>query len=90
MSVCSRTGCTKTLNKNNTTGMCGSGCESMDAPPAKRAGNLKAAAKRVEAVDDEVMVKFRKVAEMVGKDPDEMVREYAQAWLDGIRETLES
>lgn len=89
MTTCSRTGCPKKLRSNNTTGHCATNCESMDAPPSARAGNLKAAAKRVEATDDATMVRFRRVAEAVGKDPEEMIREFAQAWLDGLRSTLE-
>lgn len=86
MSVCSREGCDKKLNSNNTTGHCGSGCRSPTAPAYQRAKDVVGLV--AQAADDDVMVRFRKVAEAVGKDPDEMVREYAQAWMDGLRETL--
>lgn len=91
MAICSRDGCTKTLRSDNSTGACSSSCQSPDAPASVRArvtnpGREVAAPKREPgaAVDRAlVMAKFRTVTEALGFDPDELLAEAAQAWLDG-------
>lgn len=73
--ICSRTGCAKTLRSINTTGRCGSGCRSPEAPPSQRAAEVGGTPRRqlpttpkVATVD--ALAKFRVVAEALGKDPD--------------------
>lgn len=93
MSVCSRRGCGKQLRSNNTTGMCGSGCLSPDAPPSLRAAGvdgddiLDDKPKKVGRSD--VQKRFRAVAVALGKDPDAILDEAAQAWLDVIAKAVE-
>lgn len=73
---CSRPGCDKTLRSNNTTGMCATGCRS------------DAAKTRATPRYDDVMVRFKKLARLLGQDPDAMLaeanRRVAQAWLDKL------
>ena len=89
MTTCSRPGCTKTLRKNNTTGMCGSGCLSPEAPPAKRAkdtGGLyprPKAAKAAPGLSD--LEKFRLLNELIGLRPDEVLNEFAHEWLELLK-----
>lgn len=98
MTTCSRTGCTKTLRSNNTTGLCATNCLSPDAAPSHRAKAVDGAggelgrtrAEKPAAETGNAMAKFRAVAEVVGLDPDQVLEEFAQSWLDGLRETLES
>lgn len=97
MTICSRSSCTKKLRSNNTTGRCATGCLSPDAPPAARAKGVGAAAPKREAAKEvtavashgETIELFRSVTQAVGRDPDEMIAEFAQAWLDGLREKLQ-
>jgi len=98
MTTCSRSGCTKKLRKDNAKGVCSSNCDSPEAPAAQRAKGIGAAAPKHEAAKEiyapeklshaETIKIFRDVAEAVGRDPDEMIAEFAQAWLDGLREKL--
>lgn len=101
MTVCSRRDCNKKLRKDNSKGECSSNCESPDAPPAQRAkgvegrglGNAPRPAEKevtATATSHEATIQlFRTVTEAVGRDPDQMIAEYAQAWLDGLREKLQ-
>lgn len=97
MTVCSRTGCTKTLRSDNSVGKCSSNCESPEAPPSHRAKGVSAASapkresvpEKASSSSSEVIERFRAVAEAVGRDPDEMIAEFAQSWLDGIRGIIE-
>lgn len=81
--TCTRSGCGKKLRPNNTTGECGSGCLSMEAPPAKRAS---------QGGEEDVLVRFRKVAKALGKDPDEILensaRKVAAQWLQTLEEAI--
>lgn len=101
--TCTRTGCTKTLRKDNAKGVCSSNCGSPEAPPAQRAKGVKAPtalAKNAEIDDSELthdeadeapgtaLKKFREVAEVVGLDADKVLEEFAQSWLAGLREKL--
>lgn len=76
---CKRTGCTKKLRANNGTGMCGSGCESKEAPPAKQGGSSSTG----------VMKRFRTVAHALGKDPNVILEEAAKTWLDVVSKAVE-
>lgn len=99
MTTCSRSGCTKQLRKDNAKGVCSSNCGSPDAPPAARAKGVGAAAPRRSMADsidapaslsnEETIKIFRDVTQAVGRDPDEMIAEFAQAWLNGLREKLQ-
>lgn len=92
---CSRAGCGKTLRANNTTGSCATGCRSEDAPPAKRAkasggAGQAQASKAQEAVSCAgALARFRVVAEALGKTPDDILEDFAQGWLDALRERLD-
>lgn len=101
MTTCSRTGCTKKLRRNNTTGMCATGCHSAEAPAGRRA-SLGATAtvvsrepysmeitERPATAPSDALAKFRVVAEALGKKPDELLGEFAQAWLEELRAKLE-
>jgi len=92
MKTCSRSGCGKTLRDRNTTGMCSSGCLSPEAPASLRApsvagSELDAAPKRRSASD--TIKRFRTVAFALGKDPDAILEEAAQAWLDVVAKAVE-
>lgn len=99
MTTCTRSGCTKKLRKDNEKGVCSSNCGSPDAPPFARAKGVGAAAPKREAAkevaaiatssNEETIQRFRSVTEAVGRDPDEMIAEFAQAWLNGLREKLQ-
>lgn len=98
MTICSRSGCTKQLRKDNSKGLCSSSCLSPDAPPMVRAKGGKAP---VAPVDDSTLThdedgepgpalkKFREVAAVVGLDADKVLEEFAQSWLAGLREKLQ-
>lgn len=96
MTTCTRTGCNKKLRKDNSKGMCSSACESPDAPPAQRAkgvegrglGNPPAKQLVEPSESGAALKKFREVAETVGLDADKVLEEFAQSWLDGLREKL--
>ncbi len=98
MTTCTRSGCNKKLRKDNAKGLCSSNCESPDAPPFARAKGVAAGPKREAAKEvtapatlshEATIQRFRSVTEAVGRDPDEMIAEFAQAWLDGLREKLQ-
>lgn len=74
---CSRSGCTKKLRSNNTTGMCATGCESSESGGGKKA-------KR----SSDVMRRFKLVARALGKNPDEVLEEAAQGWLNAVLEAV--
>lgn len=82
LKTCSRPGCSKTLRAINVSGQCSSGCLSPDAPASVRAGSSGSATR------DDVMVRFRKMARLLGQDPEEILRstqkKVAQAWLDKL------
>ena len=83
---CSRSGCTKKLRPTNTTGMCATGCLSPDAMPSQRqVGNRGPG--RGEA--SSVMKRFRVVATALGKDPNAILDEAAQGWLDAVMKAVE-
>jgi len=96
MTTCSRIGCTKKLRTDNTKGVCSKNCLSMEAPPAARAEGVSATSPvaRVKIIKGEeittgsAMKRFREVAEVVGLDADQVLEEFAQSWLDGLREKL--
>lgn len=102
MSTCSRTGCTKELRSNNKTGVCGSGCLSPEAPPAKRAAGVsgasspkpKAAPKPRPSppspASDDVMTRFHTVTAALDMDGHAILREAAQAWLDQVRAVVQA
>ncbi|MDP2270934.1 MAG: hypothetical protein Q8K32_09405 [Archangium sp.] len=94
MTVCTRRGCTKNLRKDNAKGVCSSNCLSPEAPLAVRAHDVEESTAAAPAQKDEgepgsAMKKFREVAEVVGLDADKVLEEFAQSWLDGLREKLE-
>lgn len=92
MSICSRPGCTKQLRSNNTSGVCGSGCRSPEAPPSQRDPALDD-----DVLDDkpkkrrasDTMKNFRAVASALGKDPDAILEEAAEEWLAVVRKAVE-
>jgi hypothetical protein len=91
LKTCTRTGCGKRLRSDNTTGVCGSGCLSDEAPPAKRAKASKVAGPRKPkreasaAGDGEAVERFRTVATALGLDPEEILAEFAEAWIAELR-----
>jgi hypothetical protein len=92
--TCSRPGCDKKLRSNNTTGKCDSNCRSSEAPPTHRAkarGSMSRAtvAKLADEKVGATLVRFRLVAEALGKDPDVVLEEFAQAWLEALAQKLE-
>lgn len=101
MSTCSRSGCTKYLRASNTKGVCASGCLSPEAPASLRAKGItvKASApvesleaghdiRYVETQQSTPVDRFRTVAHALGLDPDTILNEFAQAWLDGLKAKL--
>lgn len=86
--TCSRRGCGKKLRSNNTTGVCGAGCLSEDAPASKRASSPAKTAKRPKGDHDDVLGKFRAVCIGLDKDPDEEIATFAKSWLDALKERL--
>lgn len=96
MTTCTRSGCNKKLRKDNSKGECSINCESPDAPPFARAKGVEGRGlgnppkKQIaQSSNDEIIQRFRAVTEAVGRDADEMIAEFAQAWLDGLREKLQ-
>lgn len=93
MTTCTRSGCGKTLRDTNTTGMCASNCRSPDAPLSLRAPGVGAdeldtgTTKRRGPSD--TMRRFRVVATALHKDPDAILEEAAQAWLDVVAKAVE-
>lgn len=90
MKTCTRSDCGKTLRDSNTTGMCSSGCRSPEAPASLRAPGVEldgAPGKRRSASD--TIKRFRIVAFALGKDPDAILEEAAQAWLDVVAKAVE-
>jgi len=84
--TCGRPGCDKKLRRNNTTGMCGSGCRSSEAPKSHRVASSPST-KPVRAAG--ALQKLRTVAEALGKDPDAILEEFASEWLAHLAATLE-
>lgn len=88
--TCSRPGCEKKLRSSNTKGVCATGCRSPEAPPATRAkGTRSASSPRTTTAaqprDESIALdRFRLVAEALGKSPDAILSEFAQAWLDEL------
>lgn len=104
--TCTRAGCGKALRSNNTKGVCGSGCLSSEAPPAKRANRYAEAEERgggdrptpptpprpgalVPAGGQESVERFRLVAGALGLDPNQVLGQFADAWLAGLRNRIE-
>lgn len=100
MSTCSRTGCTKTLRSNNTTGHCATNCESPEAPASSRAKGVeggkparrspRATAETVAGAGSDGGARFRAVHDAMGMDPEKTLEEFYASWLEGIRQALES
>lgn len=88
--TCSRPGCGKKLNANNTKGVCNSGCRSAEAPPSMRAPTATPSTRRPvkRAAAGEALERFRAVAEALGMDPDAVLEEFAEAWLAELREKV--
>lgn len=74
---CKRTGCTRKLRSNNASGVCTSNCGSSDAPPSAGGG------------EKSVMKRFKSVASALGKDPNKILEEAAQTWLDVVLKAIE-
>jgi hypothetical protein len=90
--TCSRNGCGKKLRSNNTKGVCGSGCLSPEAPSYMRAGvavKSPRVSKAPKADAADVMARFRAVATGLGKSPDVILQDAAQAWLLALEELLD-
>lgn len=83
--TCTREGCGKTLRANNQTGMCATGCRSPDAPASQRTVAPPAG-------EEDVLVRFRRVAKALGKDPDAILddanRKVAAAWLKTLEDAI--
>lgn len=90
MSTCSRSGCTKKLNANNTKGVCGSNCLSPEAPAGIRAiDRIRAAATTPpDAPERGALGRFRTVAVALGLEPDDILEEFAQEWLNALKAKL--
>lgn len=94
MSTCSRTGCTKKLNANNRSGACATGCLSPEAPASVRAKGKEPAAIGTPPQDGAMvastgaLARFRTVAEALGFEPDDILEEFAQEWLNGLKAKL--
>lgn len=87
--TCSRPGCGKKLNANNTKGVCHSGCRSAEAPPSMRAHDTPSTRRPVKrASAGEALERFRAVSEALGMDPDAVLEEFAEAWLAELREKV--
>lgn len=98
--TCGRPGCGKKLNKNNKRGVCGTGCLSTSAPPSKqvkpggpqsnvlRQLHAKTESKPNGISPKKILENFRAVATALGKDPDVLLADAAQGWLDGVREAV--
>lgn len=91
--TCSREGCGKKLRPRNKKGVCSSGCLSPDAPRSLRAKGTgqpgPAQAASLPSSNPQSLVRFRVVAEALGKDPDALLEEFAQGWLDELRGRVE-
>lgn len=90
--ICRRNGCGKKLRSNNTTGVCATGCFSSEAPPSTRAGaavKSPRVSKAPKADAADVMARFRAVATGLGKSPDVILQDAAQAWLLALEELLD-
>ena len=88
MATCSRRGCEKKLRSNNTTGHCGSGCHSLDAPPSQQDRRVtKAAPAAAAPAAPDAMARFRVVVDALGHDPDAILADFAQLWLDELRKS---
>ncbi len=81
---CKRPGCDKKLRSTNTTGVCATGCRSTEASPSERVVGTRS----VGAKDD-VLRRFRLVARALGKDPEAILVEAAQTWLDTVAKAVE-
>lgn len=95
---CSRAGCGKPLRRDNTKGVCSSGCLSAEAPgalrskdaaprasaPAPRAAPAPAARDSLSALE-----KFRVVCDALGRDADAELEAFASEWLKALAEKLE-
>lgn len=95
--TCSRPGCGKKLYRSNTSGDCSSGCLSPEAPPSLRAratSSSRPAAAKARPVaakksdDGTALERFRVVCSALGRDPDAELEEFAEGWLDALREKL--
>lgn len=84
--TCTRSGCDKTLKANNKKDMCSSGCLSPDAPPSVRASSTESPG------EQDVLVRFRRVARALGKDPEEILtgamRTVAAKWLEAVESAV--
>ena len=89
--TCTRPGCGKTLRSNNTKGVCGSGCLSPDAPASHRTTSAKRASPKVSArvPDFGALDRFRTVAEALGKNPEAILSEFAEGWLQALRDQVD-
>lgn len=78
------TKCGKKLRSNNTRGVCSGGCKAVvsaiGAAPEESAEVYRSKRRK------DLAGKFRAVTVALGYDPDELLEEYQQGWLDRIRE----
>lgn len=77
---CKRPGCTKKLRSDNASGVCSSNCGSPEAAPRLQGGGGEAKS---------VMKRFKSVATALGKDPNKILEEAAQGWLDAVLKAIE-
>lgn len=77
--------CSKKLRKNNSGDLCTSCRRGPDvgAPVTKRKPVPVKAAN--DEAPDSVLAKFRVVADALGENPDAILADYAQGWLDRLR-----
>jgi len=83
--TCSRPGCNKPLRANNTKGVCATGCRSPEATSGRAASSPRA--------DDDVLVRFKRVAKALGKDPnailEDATRKVAAQWLKTLEDAVQ-
>lgn len=81
--------CGKTLRSDNSTGICAK-CQANGKKPGDAADAALLSEKpKAKAARSDVQKRFRTVAVALGKDPDAILDEAAQEWLDAVAKAVE-
>lgn len=99
---CGRSGCGKFLRKDNTKGVCSTGCLSEEAPRHARHGGTKGFHRSTNSTNEapapvaataprgerSALEKFRIVCDALGRDAEAELEHLAAQWLRGLAEKV--
>lgn len=95
--TCLRPGCGKTLRRDNAKGVCSTNCKSPDAPLGQQSREVNggdststsAPSSSPRVSTDSALKRFKLVAAALGKNPEAILEEFAEEWLEQVLKAIE-